>query len=104
LADEICVMYAGKIVERGSAASVLGHPLHPYTEGLIGSVPSRNRRGAALRQIPGMTPSLLRLPQGCAFRGRCAYVTEACAAEIGMQQPLPQRDVRCIHPRLAAES
>jgi peptide/nickel transport system ATP-binding protein len=104
LADEICVMYAGKIVERGSASGVLERPLHPYTEGLIGSVPSRNRRGSALRQIPGMTPSLLRLPQGCAFRGRCAYASEACTAEIGMQKPLPYREVRCIHPRLAAMS
>ncbi len=101
LADEICVMYAGKIVERGSAAAVLEQPLHPYTEGLIASVPSRNRRGAMLRQIPGMTPSLLRLPHGCAFRGRCAYADDACTAEIGMLPVTPGRDVRCIHPRLA---
>jgi peptide/nickel transport system ATP-binding protein len=104
LADEICVMYAGKIVERGSATSVLERPLHPYTEGLIGSVPSRNRRGKPLQQIPGMTPSLLRLPLGCAFRGRCSYATVACAAEIGMRSVLPGRDVRCIHPRVAHAS
>jgi peptide/nickel transport system ATP-binding protein len=100
LADEICVMYAGKIVERGGAAEVLERPLHPYTEGLIGSVPSRNRRGRALRQIPGMAPSLLRLPQGCVFRTRCSYASAACAAEIGIHRPLPLREVRCIHPRI----
>src|SRR5262249_7033046 len=56
LADDIAVMYAGRIVEAGRAGDVLGAPRHPYTAGLIGSVPSRNRRGARLAQIPGMTP------------------------------------------------
>ena len=68
LADDIAVMYAGRIVETGRVATVLDRPMHPYTHGLIGSVPSRNRRGSRLRQIPGMTPSLLNLPVGCAFR------------------------------------
>ena len=71
LADRICVMYAGRIVEQGSVDEVLDAPLHPYTHGLIGSVPSRNRRGAPLAQIPGMTPALINLPPGCAFRARC---------------------------------
>src|SRR6185312_14694000 len=71
LSEEIAVMYAGRIVETGAADTVLDHPVHPYTHGLIGSVPSRNKRGEKLRQIPGMTPSLLSLPAGCAFRNRC---------------------------------
>ena len=71
LADRVCVMYAGRIVEEGGIDAVLDTPLHPYTKGLIGSVPSRNRRGVPLSQIPGMTPSLLNLPEGCAFRERC---------------------------------
>ena len=71
LADRICVMYAGRIVEQGTVDEVLDNPLHPYTHGLIGSVPSRNRRGQKLTQIPGMTPSLLNLQPGCAFRQRC---------------------------------
>ena len=75
LADDIAVMYAGRIVEKGAVGDVLDKPLHPYTHGLIGSVPSRNKRGEALRQIPGMTPSLLNLPQGCAFRARCPRAT-----------------------------
>jgi peptide/nickel transport system ATP-binding protein len=102
LADDIAVMYAGRIVEKGVVGEVLDKPLHPYTHGLIGSVPSRNKRGEALRQIPGMTPSLLNLPQGCAFRARCPRASEACLAEPVMAEILPGRDVRCIHPHLEA--
>src|SRR6478736_154232 len=66
LADRVCVMYAGRIVEQGTVFDVLTHPRHPYTQGLLDSVPSRSVRGARLRQIPGMTPSVLNLPPGCA--------------------------------------
>jgi len=102
LADDIAVMYAGRIVEKGVVGEVLDKPLHPYTHGLIGSVPSRNKRGEALRQIPGMTPSLLNLPPGCAFRARCPRASESCLAEPVMAEILPGRDVRCIHPHLDA--
>ncbi|MBL4667127.1 MAG: ABC transporter ATP-binding protein [Sneathiella sp.] len=78
LADNICVMYAGKIVETGKIDNVLDDPKHPYTQGLIGSVPSRNKRGQPLTQIPGMTPSLLNLPTGCPFRMRCQYAGPEC--------------------------
>jgi peptide/nickel transport system ATP-binding protein len=82
LADRICVMYAGRIVEQGSVDEVLDAPLHPYTHGLIGSVPSRNRRGSPLAQIPGMTPALLNLPPGCAFRTRCPRAASACLENL----------------------
>ncbi len=101
LADDIAVMYAGRIVEQGPVDAVLEAPLHPYTLGLIGSVPSRNHRGEPLRQIPGMTPSLLNLPAGCAFRARCPRATEACAAAPPeMAEHRPGRFARCIHPHL----
>ena len=98
LADRICVMYAGRIVEEGGIDAVLDTPLHPYTKGLIGSVPSRNRRGVPLSQIPGMMPSLLNLPEGCAFRERCPRADEACHATPGMTAPSGNRQVRCFHP------
>ena len=98
LADRIAVMYAGRIVESGDAATVLDHPAHPYTHGLIGSVPSRNRRGEKLRQIPGMTPSVLNLPPGCAFRTRCARATARCEQDPPEGEVTPGRTARCFHP------
>jgi len=98
LASRICVMYAGRIVEKGSIDAVLDDPRHPYTYGLIGSVPSRNKRGVALYQIPGMTPSLLKLGPGCAFRQRCERADAACKQLPGPQQFGQGREVRCFHP------
>ena len=104
LADEIAVMYAGRIVETGDVGTVLDRPLHPYTQGLIGSVPSRNQRGSKLRQIPGMTPSLLDLPAGCAFRTRCARADAACTSDPGITEPVPGHALRCFHPLLEANA
>ena len=100
LADEICVMYAGRIVERGQVDEVLDKPLHPYTKGLIGSVPSVNSRGKPLAQIPGMTPSMLNLPEGCSFRDRCPRADDACGEKPLMTSPLEGRGIRCFHPHL----
>jgi peptide/nickel transport system ATP-binding protein len=102
LADEVAVMYAGRIVEFGTVDDVLDRSLHPYTHGLIGSVPSRNVRGKPLLQIPGMTPSLLKIGPGCAFRERCSRATAECATMPGMTQPLTNHAVRCFHPHLEA--
>nr|WP_246503687.1 ABC transporter ATP-binding protein [Plastoroseomonas arctica] len=100
LADDIAVMYAGRVVEHGLVDEVLDRPLHPYTHGLIGSVPSRNKRGEPLRQIPGMTPSMLALPQGCAFRARCPRAADECLVEPELRTILPGRQVRCHRPHL----
>jgi peptide/nickel transport system ATP-binding protein len=97
LADRICVMYAGRIVEQGSVDEVLDAPLHPYTHGLIGSVPSRNRRGSPLAQIPGMTPALVNLPPGCAFRSRCPRAVATCLEDPPLQEQ-GGRLVRCFYP------
>ncbi|GHC76907.1 ABC transporter ATP-binding protein [Limoniibacter endophyticus] len=97
LADDIAVMYAGKLVETGTVANVLTDPRHPYTAGLIASVPSQNRRGEPLRQIRGMTPAITRLPKGCSFRTRCDRASDKC---LMMPDLVPEggRRFRCFHP------
>ena len=99
LADYVCVMYAGKIVEHGEVNEILDRPLHPYTVGLIDSVPSRNTRGQKLHQIPGMPPSLLNLPPGCPFYERCARADQACLEEPCETEPVEGHIVRCFHPQ-----
>jgi len=101
LADEICVMYAGRIVERGGVDDVLDAPLHPYTRGLLDSVPASNARGARLRQIPGTTPSLLDPSPGCACRSRCSRSTAACDSDPATTTMPAGRMVRCFHPQPA---
>ena len=97
LADRIAVMYAGRIVESGATADVIRRPAHPYTQGLVDSIPTRATHGSLLRQIPGMTPSLLNLPQGCAFRPRCGYATDLCLT-VPQSRPVPPgKTVRCWH-------
>lgn len=98
IADRIAVMYAGRMVEQGTTDDVIDRPLHPYTSGLLGSVPSANKRGQPLRQIPGMTPNVLALPAGCAFKARCAYASGACEVAPGIEYPKPGRACRCHHP------
>lgn len=98
LADRIAVMYAGRLVEAGTTAEVIRTPHHPYTRGLIDSVPSRATRGRRLHQIPGMTPSLLSLPAGCAFRARCFAATDACATAPDQSGPLAGHRYRCWNP------
>ena len=100
LADKICVMYAGRIVERGSVDEVLESPLHPYTRGLIQSLPSRTACGEKLYQIPGMTPSLLDLGEGCAFRARCPRADAACLIAPIESLAGEGRTYRCCHPHL----
>src|SRR4051794_14626671 len=98
LADDVCVMYAGRIVESGPVDDVLDRPMHPYTRGLLDSVPSRNVRGHALSQIPGMTPSLLSIGEGCAFRERCGRALDECRKSPAVLMPAPSRTLRCMNP------
>jgi len=104
LADDIAVMYSGRIVEQGTVAEVLDRPQHPYTQGLIGSLPGNNRRGQRLRQIPGLTPNLLHLPPTCAFAARCERVSEQCLTRPEITEPLPGHLVRCFHPAIQSET
>jgi peptide/nickel transport system ATP-binding protein len=78
MADEIAVMYAGRIVEQGTADTIFNAPEHPYTWGLLSSIPRMDiGREAELVPIPGRPPSLINLPSGCSFHPRCPYVKEA---------------------------
>jgi peptide/nickel transport system ATP-binding protein len=102
LASRILVMYAGRIIEEGPTAAVLRGPRHPYTRGLLESLPSRAEPGRDLTQIPGSTPSLLRLAEGCAFRPRCREASDICRTMPALER-LGARAFRCHHP-LAAET
>jgi len=98
LADSVCVMYAGRIVESGPVDAILDAPLHPYTRGLLESIPSRNPAGRPLAQIPGMAPSPMALAEGCAFRERCARASTACGVAPAVSNPAVSRTLRCVHP------
>jgi len=82
LCDDVAVMYAGRIVERGPAAVVFGAPAHPYTRALLGSLPSLHARAGALRAIPGQPPQPGRLPGGCSFHPRCALASAQCRTAV----------------------
>lgn len=98
LAQTLFVMYAGRIVEQGPAKSVLRRPRHPYTQGLIDSLPGTLRAGQALQQIPGSTPSMLSLPPGCAFAPRCGQASEQCQQRPEISSDTDRRQWRCHHP------
>jgi peptide/nickel transport system ATP-binding protein len=97
MASRILVMYAGRIVESGPTAGVLRGPQHPYTQGLLNSLPSRASPGQELTQITGLPPSLAALPPGCAFHPRCPRADGICltAPEVTRGGP---RSWRCHHP------
>ena len=78
VADRLAVMYAGRVVERGTADSVLAEPAHPYTQALLRSVPQAIHRGGALLTIPGSPPSPGQVPTGCPFHPRCGFAIDAC--------------------------
>ncbi|KAF0229474.1 MAG: hypothetical protein FD175_1812 [Beijerinckiaceae bacterium] len=98
LADRVAVMYAGRIAEQGRVDDVLDRPLHPYTHGLIGSVPGAHLEGTRLHQIRGSTPSLGQLPPGCAFEPRCDRAGPACSTMPVISQASDGRAYRCFNP------
>ncbi len=83
--DEVAVMYAGRIIEKGTLEDVFNHTRHPYTEGLFNSLPNIEDRKAKLKPIPGLMPDPTALPEGCAFSPRCPYAKELC----GQKRPQP---------------
>jgi peptide/nickel transport system ATP-binding protein/oligopeptide transport system ATP-binding protein len=98
IADEIIVMYAGRIVERGTTRQVFYDPQMPYTWGLLGSIPRLDRpRPERLHTIEGAPPSLIHLPEGCKFRPRCPHAFDKCGEEPGLENRVeePGHDDRC---------
>ena len=79
--DEVSIMYAGRIVEKGTLEDVFNNTMHPYTEGLFNSLPDVDNREQKLKPIPGLMPDPTQLPKGCAFAPRCVYATEQCKTE-----------------------
>jgi peptide/nickel transport system ATP-binding protein/oligopeptide transport system ATP-binding protein len=103
LSDRIAVMYAGRLVEQGERVEVLATARHPYTQGLMRSMPSRARHAERLHEIPGVVPSPREWPAGCRFATRCERVWDLCRAEVpGSNQLSPSHATRCH--AVAAES
>lgn len=98
LADDICVMYAGRIVETGPADAVIAAPRHPYTAGLLASVPAEHVPGSRLPQVPGSAPSLANLPTGCSFAPRCPRAAAACSNPPPVQHFEDGRTALCHYP------
>jgi peptide/nickel transport system ATP-binding protein len=96
-ADRVAVMYAGRIVETGPVESVTRAPRHPYTRGLMASIPSMRTRQATLQQIDGAMPRLNAIPEGCAFNLRCARASAQCRAEKPVLE-VQSHAIACWHP------
>ena len=95
IADRIIVMYAGRIMEDGNVEEVIKNPLHPYTQGLIGSVPTISKREGELKTIEGSPPSFLVLPAGCKFHPRCSKAIDVCKEKEPALKDVGNRRVRC---------
>jgi len=96
VADRIAVMYAGRIVEEANVHDLYAQPAHPYTEGLLKSIPRIDEKGQTLRTIKGLPPSLLHIPSGCAFHPRCPRAKQICTDERPLLRPMgPSRQSAC---------
>lgn len=96
IADKVAVMYAGKIVEKGTVNELFENPLHPYTEGLLRSIPKMDIEEEKLFMIPGVVPNPLNMPKGCAFSTRCSSCMEICKMKEPELIKRDGREVRCF--------
>ena len=97
ICDYVYVMYAGKIMEQAETFELFDHTMHPYTRGLLDSIPRIGQNAERLHTIPGVVPNLLHLPQGCPFSNRCEYATDHCRTEKAQLHPVaPDHQVRCF--------
>jgi peptide/nickel transport system ATP-binding protein len=99
--DEVAVMYAGEVVERADVDALFASPQHPYTVGLLGSIPRLDQRTSHLATIEGMVPNMASLPKGCRFAARCPFVESACTtAPPTLTEVSPGHWSRCIRAPL----
>jgi peptide/nickel transport system ATP-binding protein len=94
-ADEVAVMYAGRVVERAAAAEIFAEPQHPYTVGLLGAAPRLDRAGERLASIEGTVPDMLRPPPGCRFAPRCPFRVARCAEDPPLLEVAPAHAAAC---------
>ena len=105
MADHITVLYCGKVVERGRTRDLISSPAHPYTRGLIDSIPDPLNRHARLKQIPGSVPDIRNLPKGCNFQDRCPRAQALCAQQEPVLQPQhTSLEAACHFPLAPGES
>jgi peptide/nickel transport system ATP-binding protein len=97
IATRVAVLYAGRVVEIGPVAEVIKRPAHPYTIGLMGSIPSLSASHTRLKQIPGSMPRLTALPNGCAFNPRCDQATQRCFDERPALLAVGATSAACFH-------
>ncbi|MGA3404053.1 MAG: ABC transporter ATP-binding protein [Acetobacteraceae bacterium] len=103
MADEVAVMYAGRVVERAPGAAIFDDPQHPYTLGLLGSIPKIEEQRNRLLAIEGTVPPPFDLPQGCRFHPRCVFAEAACtAAEPPLRELRPEHRAACIRAPVEA--
>ena len=104
MSDDVIVMYCGQIVENGTVGQIFSHMSHPYTMGLLASIPTLRDDGGRLKAIEGMVPSLYDLPTGCRFHPRCPYATEQCRANCPeLREVEPGHYTRCFRDSFGKE-
>ncbi|MEE0800174.1 MAG: ABC transporter ATP-binding protein [Gemmiger sp.] len=97
ICDQVYVMYAGQIMEQAETFELFDHTAHPYTQGLLGSIPRIGQNTDRLYTIPGVVPNLLHLPEGCPFSTRCAYATDRCRTQkVPLYTVGPEHQARCF--------
>ena len=96
MADEIIVMYTGRVLEHGTAEQIFHNPLHPYTQGLLASIPRIDQKVDTLHVTKGMVPNLYNLPKGCKFADRCPCAGERCYQEEPELSEIDGHMVRCF--------